>query len=155
AFQLIRGFAKGRRLSKPGDALSRLYVVEALMSLAGANADHRLRLPASAVTQAAALFAEKLTSGPDLVAALKKAGPLDEKSAQWVAKCAEDLLKPENRGKSLVLAGHRQPLAVHLAAQAINSALGNVGSTVVYYDATGTKPGTITELRDALNGNAV
>ena len=155
--QLIRGFARGRRMQQATDPMNRLYVVEALMTQTGANADHRLRLPAGAVAQVAALFAEKLLGGPgaELIAAVRRGGALDEKSAQWVAGCAADLLQPENKGKSLVLAGHRQPLAVHLVAQAINAALGNIGATVVYHEVTDFKFGPISELAAALNGNQV
>lgn len=157
ASQLIRGFAQGRRQKQAADPMNRLYAVEALMTQTGANADHRLRLPACQVASVAALLAEQLLGEPGaaLIAAARRAGALDEKSAQWVAGCAADLLKPENKGKSLVLAGHRQPLAVHLAAQAINAALGNIGTTVVYHEAADFKFGTISELAAALNGNQV
>jgi molybdopterin-containing oxidoreductase family iron-sulfur binding subunit len=153
----IRGFAKGRRTAKPTDPMNRLYVVESLMTQTGANADHRLAVPPSAVAQAAGVLAEKLlgTPGGALIAAIKQAGPLGGPQAEWLAKCADDLLKPENKGKSLVLAGHRQPLAVHLVAQAINAALGNIGATVVYHDASDFKFGTLAELRTALDGGAV
>ena len=40
----IRKFAAGR---KAGDGMSRLYAVESLFTLTGANADHRLRISAS------------------------------------------------------------------------------------------------------------
>ena len=42
----IRKFAAGR---KAGDGMSRLYAVESLFTLTGANADHRLRVAASLV----------------------------------------------------------------------------------------------------------
>ena len=42
-YRYCRGFAKGRKVSKPGDKMNRLYSVEALMTLTGVNADHRLR----------------------------------------------------------------------------------------------------------------
>jgi molybdopterin-containing oxidoreductase family iron-sulfur binding subunit len=157
AHLLIRGFAQGRRTERPGDPMNRLYVVEASMTQTGANADHRLRVPSSALVQAAALFAEKLLGpqGADLLAAIKKAGSLDEKQAQWAAKCAEDLLKPENRGRTLVLAGQRQPLAVHLVAQAINAALGSVGTTVVYHEWPAAQVEGIVELARALNAGSV
>src|SRR4051794_13110304 len=56
----IRRFAKGRKLKSKTDSMSRLYAVESLMTLTGANADHRLRLPASAVGQVAALLAKEI-----------------------------------------------------------------------------------------------
>src|SRR6185503_19909855 len=37
-----------------------------------------------------------------------------------------------HKGKSAVIAGDRQPAAVHAIARAINDALGNTGSTVTY-----------------------
>ena len=46
----IRRFAEGR---KPGEGMSRLYAVESLFTLTGANADHRLRVPASMVSRVA------------------------------------------------------------------------------------------------------
>jgi len=52
--------------------------------------------------------------------------------AKWVSECAKDLVA--NKGQSLVVAGYGQPLAVHLLANAINSALSNIGSTVELHD---------------------
>jgi molybdopterin-containing oxidoreductase family iron-sulfur binding subunit len=45
---------------------------------------------------------------------------------------AKDLLA--NRGKSLIVAGERQPAAVHAAVCALNTSLGNTGTTVTYYE---------------------
>src|SRR5208282_3931622 len=47
---------------------------------------------------------------------------------KWIVECAKDL--EANKGQSLVVAGHRQPLVVHLMAYAMNYALGNIGKTV-------------------------
>ena len=153
--QGCRDFARGRRIAKAGDAMNRLYVVEPLMSLTGANADHRLRLAGSQVLAAAALLLERVggQGAGALSGALKNAGQLDEKSAAWVSKCAEDLAKA--KGKSLVVAGYKQPLAVHIAAHAINAALGNVGTTVILQDANEERYGSIAQLAQALNSGAV
>src|SRR5262249_2043909 len=60
-----------------------------------------------------------------------------------------------NSGNSLVLAGHRQPLAVHLITNALNAALGNIGKTVVFNGGTEPVAGTISELAQALNAGQV
>ena len=48
---------------------------------------------------------------------------------KWIQGVAADLLA--SQGKSIVTVGSRQPGVVHLLADAINCALGNVGTTVV------------------------
>ena len=116
----IRDFARGR---KPGRGMSRLYAVESLFTLTGANADHRLRVAASMVGRIAefistwAVARHAAVPPPNLVF-----------GSQWTFNCANDLLK---FGKdALVVAGQRQPIEVHLLAHAINSALGAIGNTV-------------------------
>lgn len=152
--QACRDFARGRRLTKAGDPMSRLYVIEALMTLTGANADHRLRISGGQVAAAAAALAQRVGGQAGaLIGTLKNAGELNEKAAAWVGKCAEDLLK--HRGKSLVVAGYKQPLAVHIAAHAINAALGNIGSTVLIYGANEENFGSLADLAQSLNSGAV
>src|SRR5262249_39596967 len=56
----------------------------------------------------------------------------------WLGPLSRDL-KAHN-GKSLVLAGPQQPAAVHALAHAMNSALGNVGQTVLYTDPVEANP---------------
>ena len=136
----IAGFAKGRRVEKPGDAMNRLYVIEPLMTLTGMNADHRLRVAGSQVQAKAAQLAQAI---------LNNAATEDK----WIAECAKDLAA--NRGKVLVVAGQRQPMAVHLLAYAINNALGAIGTTVVFHDAPRPPEGTIADLAQALNAGQV
>ena len=148
----IRRFTAGRKIEKPEDSMNRLYVVEALMSLTGMNADHRLRIPASAVAQfAAGIAAEILTSAG--ITGLENFGKPAGVDAKWITECAKDLLA--HKGESLVVAGYRQPLAVHLLANAINSALGNVGKTVEFHVAPNSGEGSIVELATALNAGLV
>jgi MoCo/4Fe-4S cofactor protein with predicted Tat translocation signal len=126
----IRQFSSRRAIQKPTDSPNRLYVVETLMSVTGFNADHRLRLPTSAVLQfAAALAAQILKQAAP--GGLENVGKPEGVAPAWISECAQDLLL--NPGKSLVVAGHRQPAAVHLLAHAINTALENVGKTVVFH----------------------
>ena len=116
----IHRFVAGR---KPGEGMSRLYVVESLFTLIGANADHRLRVAPSMVSKVA----------DEILAQLSESVPL---LAKWVARCAKDLLA--HRGEVLVVAGQRQPIEVHLLAHAINSALGAIGNTVTLIQTTET-----------------
>ena len=116
----IAGFVKGRKVENGG--MSRLYVVESLFTLTGAAADHRLRVSGDLVSAVAAAVAS-LTGSPDTSAAMP-AG-IDPK---WIAECAKDLVA--NAGQCLVVAGQRQPMAVHLLANAINARLGNIDKTV-------------------------
>jgi MoCo/4Fe-4S cofactor protein with predicted Tat translocation signal len=133
-----RNFARGRRVTKPGDNMNRLYAVEGVMSLTGTNADHRLRVATSAVQAVASAIASAVgTQGGQ--------GQLPTNVSQkWIAECAADLAA--NKGASLVMAGHRQPAAVHALAHAMNAALGNVGKTVLYYEGLPNQGGTIQEL---------
>jgi len=52
--------------------------------------------------------------------------------ARWIDALAKDLLA--NRGKSVIVAGERQPAAVHAVVCALNTLLGNTGTTVSYYE---------------------
>ena len=149
----IRRFAQGRRIEKPEDSLNRLYVIEGLMTLTGFNADHRLRLASGAVIQVAAALAKEILKTADVVGGLDKLGLPAGVDAKWIAECAKDLLA--HRGESLVVAGYRQPLAVHLLAHALNDALGNVGKTVVFHGAPEAKEGGLVELAQALNAGQV
>ncbi len=147
----IVGFAKRRQVEKTDDKLNRLYVAESLMTITGFNADHRLRVPSSQVAQVAAGLANQIgKTGISCLENLAQAQGLD---AKWIAECARDLAA--NPGRSLVLAGHRQPMAVHLLANAMNAALGNVGKTVLLLETPPSKEGTIADLAQALTGNQV
>jgi molybdopterin-containing oxidoreductase family iron-sulfur binding subunit len=151
-----RRFARGRKVEKPGDSMNRLYVVEGLMTITGANADHRLRLPTGAVAGVAARLAmEILAKGGqgDAANALRPLADSVRQQERWIVECAADLLA--NPGQAIVVAGYRQPLAVHALAQAMNVALGGVGKTVFYHEAQPTSEGNISELVQALNANQV
>ncbi|MGB9606400.1 MAG: molybdopterin oxidoreductase, partial [Bryobacteraceae bacterium] len=116
----IRDFADRRRLASPRDSMSRLYVVEPGYSLTGANADHRWRTRPSQIGRVAKALARELgLAGTSNEAATGLA---------WLPAVARDLVN--HRGRSLVLAGPRQPAWVHALAFWINHALGNVGRTV-------------------------
>ncbi|HVV51193.1 MAG TPA: Fe-S-cluster-containing hydrogenase [Polyangia bacterium] len=127
--RLAREFAARR---EPARDMNRLYVVEPAMTVTGAFADHRMRMRGGDVgTFAAGLCA--MLSGRGL-SALGPVGSLGHGAglwdSKWMVALAGDLEK--NRGRSLVIAGRRQPAVVHALAAALNAALGNIGSTVEY-----------------------
>ncbi len=136
AVKLTRDFAAGRRAEGPDPAMNRLYVFESAFSLTGANADHRETLRSADVAVVAGLLAKRLV--PDMRPASMSAGRrFDE------AKPADIDLDPavldrvvadleSNRGKSVLVAGPRQPAEVHALVHLLNEQLGNLGNTVGY-----------------------
>jgi molybdopterin-containing oxidoreductase family iron-sulfur binding subunit len=117
--------------------MSRLYVAEGMHSLTGANADHRFRVRSSRIAAlVAALAAELARQGLELPApgpvdgASSDGASVDGASSEQVRVLAADLLA--HRGEGLIVAGRRQPPAVHAAVLALNSALGNLGRTIEY-----------------------
>ena len=120
-----RGFADGRRAA--GRPMNRLYAVEAVYSLTGAAADHRLRLESRQIAPFLAALAARLGSGQGA-----SSSPVAGVDARWIDAVAKDL--QANRGTGLIVAGDRQPAAVHAAVCALNTSLGNTGKTVTYYE---------------------
>jgi Fe-S-cluster-containing dehydrogenase component/anaerobic selenocysteine-containing dehydrogenase len=127
-------FAMGRRLRSSRDPMSRLYVVEPARTTTGNSADHRLRLPASAVEAYAYALASELAKKGVPLAGLP-ASVLDPANAagipaKWLGAVADDLVA--NKGRALVVVGSRQPATLHAFAHALNAALGAVGPVVGY-----------------------
>ncbi len=113
-----RQFAK-RRTVDGGNQRNRFYAVECTPTVSGSLADHRfpvrsLDIPAIAyqLAKACGVAAEAPGNAP-----------------AWINAMAQDL--QASKGRCLVIPGEYQPESVHLAAHAINAALGNFGQTVV------------------------
>jgi MoCo/4Fe-4S cofactor protein with predicted Tat translocation signal len=148
-----RGFADGRRAGASGGAMNRLYAVEGVYSLTGAMADHRLRLESRQIAPFLAALAARLA--PPQAGALAGAA-VPGVDSRWIDALAKDLLA--NRGKSLIVAGERQPAAVHAAVSALNTHLGNTGKTVSYYetkDAALPSVSSLAALVSAMKGGVV
>ena len=112
--------------------MNRLYVAESVYSVTGTMADHRLRLTSSQIAPfTAALVMELQRQGLSIPIANQlgefRNNDFDKK---WLTVVASDLMAA--RGKSIVVAGRRQPPIVHALVFAINQALGNVNATVSY-----------------------
>jgi MoCo/4Fe-4S cofactor protein with predicted Tat translocation signal len=128
----MKEFSRRRRITSPKDEMNRLYMVESQYSVTGAMADHRLRMRSSEVRSFVADLAAELKVGGNELKIV--GGNKDEKRTKWISVLAKDL--SEHKGKSLVVAGPRQPAAVHAMVHLINQALGNVGESVVYLKGT-------------------
>jgi MoCo/4Fe-4S cofactor protein with predicted Tat translocation signal len=134
-----------RRHPRRNDAsLSRLYVVETAPTLAGAVSDHRLSVsPARLSSVALAIAAECGVTG-----VVKPA--LDPKMQKFASAVARDLLR--NVGRSVVVAGEYAPKELHVLTHAINAALKNVGTTVIYTDPVEANPADqLASLTDLVN----
>ena len=123
--KLSRDYANRRKLMDASIEMNRLYAVESMPTTTGFKADHRLKLKASRVAACAQAIAAAVGAG----SANSSANWTAEQQA-FIAALAADL--KANAGKCVVIPGEQQAPEVHLAAIAINQALGNVGKTVVY-----------------------
>jgi molybdopterin-containing oxidoreductase family iron-sulfur binding subunit len=128
-------FAGGRQMQRPEEDMNRLYVVEPGHSVTGSNADHRLRLPSSQMGRYLKALARELLGRGEIELDPAVAGALGSSStdgipAQWIAEVAVELAA--NKGRAAIVAGLRQPPAVHALVHALNRALNNEGRTVVF-----------------------
>jgi MoCo/4Fe-4S cofactor protein with predicted Tat translocation signal len=149
-----RGFAAGRRAGVAGGEMNRLYAVEGVFSLTGAMADHRLRLESRQIAPFLAALAARL--GASAAGGANTGATVPGVDPHWIDALAKDLLA--NRGKGLIVAGDRQPAAVHAAVCALNTSLGNTGKTVSYYetrDAALPSVGSLASLVSAMNAGTV
>ncbi len=120
-FERRKPEGKGYEAKPDPEKMNRLYVVEAAYSLTGGMADHRLRVSPSQVLIVAGEIARELG-----LPQAKGVNPAtDGNQIKWIKPLVEDL--KAHSGKSLVLAGSRQPAAVQHLALAINLALENFG----------------------------
>ena len=74
----------------------------------------------------------------------RKASSLEK----WLTGATEDL--KAHAGKSLVVAGYRQPESVHQLAHIINDALGNNGKTVTFHKTPANEFGSLADLASDL-----
>jgi molybdopterin-containing oxidoreductase family iron-sulfur binding subunit len=121
-----RDWINGRRVIEGVEEVSRLYIIEPVLSNTGIVADNRLRAKAAEVGQLGAAIASALG-----VAGAPQ-GSVPEAAAAFVNAVVEDLRAAG--AQAVVLVGEYQPPAVHALGHAINAALGAVGTTVEYSD---------------------
>jgi len=136
-----RDFAQRRRVGPGQPPMARLYVAESIPTNTGSKADHRQSLKARDIPALAGAIA----AGLGVAGA---AGQAPQAATAFATEVVKDL-QAAARGRTLIIAGERQPAAVHALVHAMNAALGNVGSTVVYTQTPQANPGEgLTALRD-------
>jgi Fe-S-cluster-containing dehydrogenase component len=132
-------FASRRQVRGSHVDMNRLYVVESEMTPTGGKADHRLALRYADIEAFARQLSKAVASGGKSV----ETGP----RAWWISALAQDLLA--HRGACAIIPGDHQSPTVHVLAHAMNAALGNAGSTVIYTDPIEAAPGDqLTSLRE-------
>lgn len=133
-----RQFAKTR---KPSKEMSRLVVLESLMSLTGSNADERLRIrPSENVTAIMALAFHvhqkiNLPVSSETLSLIKSYRKAWEKLPVPIKKWEEwsnELIKHQGRGLILYGGNDSSEKTVHIMVNLLNSLLGNDGKTVNY-----------------------
>ena len=145
ALENSRAWASKRKLNGKGSDLSKMVAFESMMSVTGANADERYPVRPGDELKVALAIANVLSSKgvaipadaqasvsahrPELVA--REIGMTD--GGDKIRKVAAELLR--NRGRSVVVAGGlssktSNALALQVAANLLNSVLGNEGVTV-------------------------
>ena len=120
-----RDFAEGRRVRRARAEMNRLYVAEPTPTVTGSIADNRMPARASRMDAIARAILAGVQGGAAPALGSKE---LDA----FVAAAIQDLTAA--RGRAIVVAGGRQPGAVHAVVHAINHALGNLGTTVIVTD---------------------
>ncbi|MEO8215919.1 MAG: TAT-variant-translocated molybdopterin oxidoreductase [Acidobacteriota bacterium] len=128
-----RDFASKRRVSGGARTMNRLYAIESIYTPTGAMADHRLPVRASQMEGFARAVAAAVGSG-----GAASGTPLTAAQSDWIHALAADL--QAHRGTSIVVAGDEEPASVHALAHALNSALGNIGRTVMIVEPAEIEP---------------
>jgi molybdopterin-containing oxidoreductase family iron-sulfur binding subunit len=128
-----RDFAQRRKPATATRAMSRFYALESTPSPVGALADHRLALAPKAIDNFASAIAARLGIG-----GAAAGPPLPPTHRRWADALADDLKR--HRGASVILTGETMTPAVHALAHAMNSALGNIGRTVIYTEPAEANP---------------
>ena len=140
-----RDFASRRKVrAGVNGGMNRLYAIDAGITSTGSIADHRVAVRPS---QLEAWARAILTGGP---------AP-DPKHQAFLSALHSDL--QANRGASVVVAGEESSPVVQALVHAINSALGNIGTTVLVTDPIEVAPtnqaASLAELVRDMNAGAV
>ncbi|HSN72110.1 MAG TPA: 4Fe-4S dicluster domain-containing protein, partial [Steroidobacteraceae bacterium] len=147
-----RDFAGGRRALHPPARVLRLHAIESAPTLTGAIADTRVPVPPSRIVAIAHALAETLGALP-AGAPTRQSLPI---AADTLAAIRADL--SAHRGRSVIVPGPAQPPPVHLLAHVLNTALGNIGTTVCFIapsEADAASSGSLEDLSAAIGSGSI
>lgn len=163
-------WAKLRALSKKDLKFSKLFVIETMMSVTGANADERFPVRSGDEVKVAAALAcevarQKGAAVPSEFLSYTLSVVAEETGISYEKLKEMATLLVKNSGKSLVVAGHSvstrngSSLALQVVANYLNSVLGNEGKTVdgtaKAFTNTGDKFSAVEELIASMNRGSV
>lgn len=159
--RLSRHFADGRRLRSHTDGMNRLYAVDPALSPTGAVADNRLVVRSSEVGDflkalAGYVFSKGTNAAPGseaLAAELRKFASTGGKWGKWIPALGDDLIN--NRGRSAIVVGRRQPGWAHALATHLNVSLGALNNTVTFVGQGAEKAKSLAELAKAIKAKTV
>jgi molybdopterin-containing oxidoreductase family iron-sulfur binding subunit len=121
--KLVRDYAQRRK--QPENGMNRLYSIESTPTTTGMKAEHRLGLRASEVPA----FTAALASALGVPGAQVSSYTWTPEQQKFLSALAKEL--KAHADKSVVIPGLYQDESVTSLALAINSALGNIGKTVL------------------------
>jgi molybdopterin-containing oxidoreductase family iron-sulfur binding subunit len=124
-----RDFAAKRRVRGEEISMNRFYAIETTPQTTGTKADHRVAVKPSEFEGVVRALASALGVN---------AGSGSAAGVKWLPAMVKEL--QAHKGSSIVIAGDEQAPEIHALAAAINSALGNIGKTVVYTEPVETDP---------------
>ena len=122
---LSRAYAERHRFDE-AKTMNRMYVIETLPTVTGFKADHRLSVKPSDLVR----LAQAMAGGAGTIT--------DPEQRKFLTALLDDMKK--SSGRVVVIPGEQAPPEVHLAAHALNQAMGAVGKTVVYTDTVNPMP---------------
>jgi molybdopterin-containing oxidoreductase family iron-sulfur binding subunit len=119
----VRGYAKNRTVHSVDDtkSMNRLYAIEADFSLAGINADHRLRMPVGLAKNIVHALAYELHATHGINLDIVKPPSFKNIDRKFISILAKDLA--QHRGKALIIGGHHLAPEILALIHSINTAL--------------------------------
>ena len=143
-----RGWAAGRN-AKHG-TMNRVWIVESMLSVTGANADERQAMRPALIAQVSTHLDGQFTR---MQLSIEDSYSLDKEQKAWVEKMVADLKHAGKHG--LVIAGASQAPITHYLAARINEKIGAVGTTVSYRALDGVGKTTIEEVAKSMRSGDV